>query len=286
MIKHQIRLLGLIILSFTPVSCNEDEEEQTSTVRFSTAASSANEEDGTIEVQISANQIVSSDVEIAFEVSGSAYLNGDYVLQTPSPVTLKAGTQTATITLALLDENIIESIDDEIKIKLTSIGANANLSETSIDLEHTLVITDNDNVGEDGLQIDLTWDLGEGEDIDDVNLDLYLATNVTIEDDMVSDADIYAGSENISGFETLWITSDDEDTEYYIVVNYTEGNVAADFTLNLNGGDSFSNESITETLASEDAGSAIFYGPITKSGSSIGRKRSLQKFISRGLVTQ
>ncbi|MBA4058463.1 MAG: hypothetical protein C0490_27345 [Marivirga sp.] len=215
-------------------------------------------------------------------MSGSAFLNGDYALETTSPVTLEAGEQTATIVLKLIDESVIESADDKIKINLISIGSNALLSETSGDLEHTLTISDNDNVEEGELQVDLTWDLGESEDIDRVNFDLYLATNVIIEDNTVTDADIYTASENSLGFETLWITQDDEDTEYYIVVNYTEGNVDADFTINLNGGDGYSDESFSDIFSADDVGGALFYGPLTKSGSSISRKKGFQKVMSSG----
>lgn len=282
--KYQ-KIYGIVVfaaMSLVSVSCSDDEDAgtQKATVRFSTSASSVNEEDGTIEVQISASQASSSDVEVSFEVSGSAYLNGDYTLETTSPVILKAGEQTATIVLNLLDESIIESTDDEIKISLTSIGANALLSETSGELERTVTISDNDEVNEGELQVDLTWDLGEGVDINGVNFDLYLATNVVIEDNTVTEADLYTASEGSSGFETLWITQDDEDTEYYIVVNYTEGNVDAGFTINLNGGDSHSDEGISDIFDADDVGRAIFYGPLTKSGYSISRRKGFQRVMS------
>jgi hypothetical protein len=275
-----------VAICLASISCNDDEETQTPTVKFSASTSNASEGDGTIEIELSATQAVSSDIEVSFELSGSAYLNGDYMLETASPITLKAGSKTATIVLDLIDESIIESTDDKIKINLTSIGSNAVLSETSGDLEHIITISDNDNLEANELQVDLTWDLGEGEDIDRVNFDLYLATNVVIEDNTVTGADIYKGSENSLGFETLRITQDDEDAEYYIVVSYIKGNVNADFTINLNGGDGYSDESFTNTFAAANVGSAVFYGPLTKSGSSIGRRKGFQKIMSSAALTK
>lgn len=272
------RTVGLIIVLIVPfilnVSCSDDDE--TSTIQFSSSSSTVNEEDGTVEIQISATAAPASDVEISFEVSGSAYLNGDYSIETSSPITMEAGSQTATIILNLIDEHIIESSDDEVVITLTSVGANALLSETGI--EHTVTINDNDEIISDKLQIDLTWDLGEGEDIDEADFDLYLARNVVIEDNVVTDAEVSAASENSLGFETLWLTADDEDNEYYVVVAYTEGNVDADYTLNLNGGNGYDNDSSTETFDADDVGSALFYGPFTKSGTSIGRKSGVAMY--------
>lgn len=273
------RTVGLIIVFVVPfilnVSCSDDEDE-TSAVQFSSSTSTVNEGDGTIEIQISATSAPDSDVEISFEVSGSAYLSGDYSIETPSPITLEAGTQTATIVLNLIDEHIIESSDDDLIITLTSVGANALLSDSQV--EHTVSISDNDEVPTDKLQIDLTWDLGEGEDIDDADFDLYLARNVVIEDNVVTDADFSAASENSLGFETLWLTADDEDNEYYVVVAYSEGNVDAEYTLNLNGGNGYDNDSSTETFSAEEVGSAYFYGPFTKSGTSIGRKSGVVRY--------
>lgn len=278
--------LMFVAICLVSISCNDDDETQTPTVKFSASTSEAAEGDGTIEIQLSATESASADVEVSFEVSGSAYLNGDYTLETTSPVTIKAGEQTATIILNLIDESIIESTDDEIKISLTSIGSNGLLSETTDDLEHTVTVTDNDDVGADELQVDLTWDLGEGEDIDQVNFDLYLAVNVVIEDNTVTGADIYTASQNDLGFETLWITPNDEDTEYYIVVSYAEGDVDADYTITLNGGDGYSDESFSDTFSADDVGGALFYGPFSNTGSYLGRKKGFQKVKSSIRVTK
>lgn len=273
------RTVGLIIVFVVPfilnVSCSDDDDE-TSAVQFSSSTSTVNEGDGTVEIQISATSAPDSDVEISFEVSGSAYLNGDYSIETESPIILEAGTQTATIVLKLIDEHIIESSDDELTLTLTAVGANALLSSSQV--EHTVNITDNDETPSDKLQIDLTWDLGEGKDIDDADFDLYLARNVVIEDNVVTDADISASSENSLGFETLWLTADDEDNEYYVVVAYNEGNVDAEYTLNLNGGNGYDNDSSTETFSADEVGGAYFYGPFTKSGTSIGRKSGIARY--------
>lgn len=274
-------LLVIAAIGLLDVGCSDDDNNDDSLpeIQFSSSGSTVNEDDGTVEIQVSSTKALTSDVEISFEVSGSAYLDGDYSIETPSPITLEAGSQTATIVLKIINESIVETSDDELTIELTSVGANAQLSATNDDLKHELTIEDNDTAADDELQIDLTWDVGDDESIDDVNLDLYLATNVVIEDDVVTSADLYSESENTKGFETLWITQDDEDAEYYIVVNYTSGSTNVDFKLNLNGV-GLTNEDIAGELATSDEGTAIFYGPIAKDGSSIGRK-SIGKFVSR-----
>lgn len=270
--KHFGILLTIAAIGLLDAGCSDDDSDDDSlpVIQFSSSESTVNEDDGTVEIEVSSTKALTSDVEISFEVSGSAYLDGDYSIETPSPITLEAGSQTATIVLKIIDESIIETSDDELTIELTSVDANAQLSETDDDLEHELTIEDNDTAADDELQIDLTWDVGDDdESIDDVNLDLYFATNVVIEDDVVTSYDLYSWSDNTQGFETLRLTQDDEDTEYYIVVNYESGSKDVDFTLNFNGL-GLVDESTGNTLTTEYSGSAVFLTtPIIKSGSSI-----------------
>lgn len=283
--KHFGILLTIAAIGLLYAGCSDDDNDDDDSlpvIQFSSSESTVNEDDGTVEIEVSSTKALTSDVEISFEVSGSAYLDGDYSIETPSPITLEAGSQTATIVLKIIDESIIETSDDELTIELTSVDANAQLSETDDDLEHELTIEDNDTVAEDELQIDLTWNVGDDESIDDVNLDLYLATNVVIEDDVVTSYDLYSGSDNTQGFETLRLTQDDEDTEYYIVVNYESGSKDVDFTLNFNGL-GLVDESTGNTLTTEYSGSAVFLvTPITKSGSSIsfGERKASAKWYS------
>lgn len=269
-----VKLFSITILILG--ACQED-EEQVSNIQFETQSTTVNEDEGTIDIVISSTNAVASDIEVDFQVTGTAYLNGDYRLETASPVTIKAGSSSAVITIAIIDEEIIETEDDEITIEIVSVSTGASASADKNNLEHTIAINDNDIVIDDELQMDLTWDIGENADIDQVNFDVYLATNVVIDGEVVTDATMYAVSENTLGFETLNLTADDPDDEYYVVIYYNEGNLDGEYFLNFNGM-GFENELVTNAFTSEDSGYAIFFGPLYKSGTSLGRQKQPARF--------
>jgi hypothetical protein len=269
-------VIFLFMASIVFYGCKDDDNNGPATVSLSSSGGTVTESQGTVYVTVNLSKSVSTNTEIYYELGGTASLDGDYRVKTPSPISIAAGSATGTIQFEIIDESIIESTDEKIELTLKSTGANTTLNSSKSTYE--LVVQDND-VSDGDLHIDLTWNLGEGKDIDDVNLDLYLATNVTISDNTVTDATLYKSSKNSTGFETLKLQGSEPDDEYYIVVAYTSGNKDVSFTLNLNGF-GYTNEATNDSFKSSESGYAAFYGPLKKSGSTLGRMKPFIRYKS------
>jgi hypothetical protein len=261
-------IAGMMIILLQ--ACGSDDDDSSSTITLDATEQTVEENAGTQKVSISLGKTVSASTQLYFELSGTASLNGDYKLLTSSPVTIAAGASTATISIQVIDEAIIESTESVI-VQLTAAGNGIELSSDTTKNIFTLTINDNDTAPEnDDVQIDLTWGSGGGDNIDDEDLNLYIVNNVEISDETITDFDMYDGSENESGFESLTLPSDAPDGDYYIVVAYNSGSNSVDYKINLNGA-GYSNDSATGTFSSSDVGYAVFYGPLSKSGTSYGR---------------
>jgi hypothetical protein len=167
----------------------------------------------------------------------------------------------------MIDESIIEA-SEEIKFTLTASGGDLVIPQAKS--EFTLTIEDNDEVPETGIQVDLTWASETETDIDEFDLNLFIVDNVKITDGYVEDFDIYSQSENETGFETAWIDADAADGEYYIVAFYGSGNHDIPYTIEINGA-GFDHETVDGDFAKSVVGTAVFYGPVTKQGSSFSR---------------
>ncbi len=260
-------IAGIMILLLQ--ACGSDDDDSSATVTLDATEQTVEENAGTQKVSISLGKTVSSSTQLYFELSGTASLNGDYKLLTSSPVTIAAGASTATISIQVLDEAIIESTES-VRVTLTAAGNGIELSSDTTQNIFTLTINDNDTAPTNNdVQIDLTWGSGGADDIDDEDLNLYIANNVEINDETITDFDIYDGSENESGFESLMLSSAAPDGDYYIVVAYNKGSSSVDYKININGA-VYSNDSATGSFSSDDAGYAVFYGPLSKSGTSYG----------------
>lgn len=250
-------------------ACGSDDADS-STITLDATGQTVEEDAGTQKISISLGKTLSASTQLYFELSGTASLNGDYKVLTSSPVTIAAGASTATISIQVTDDVIIESTESVI-VQLTAAGNGIELSSDTTRNIFTLTIYDNDTAPvNDDVQIDLTWGSGGADDIDDEDLNLYIANNVEITDDAITDFDLYDASENESGFESLVLPANAPDGDYYIIVAYNRGSSSVDYTINLNGA-GYSNDSATGTFSSDDVGYAVFYGPLSKSGTSYGR---------------
>src|SRR5204863_9773496 len=76
---------------------------------------------------------------------------------------------------------------------------------------------------------------------------------------------------NATGFESVLIKNSNPDGQYYLIVGYQAGTRAVNFTL-ISNGPNVSNASFPDLFASTDVGSAFFYGPINKLGSTYSRQ--------------
>jgi flagellar capping protein FliD len=270
--KSKAFALSLLSLALSITGCDDDESTNSASLAFEKSVVEVTEATATVRITLESTRALDADTEVSVDIGGNAYLNGDYKLKTSLPVIMEKGSTEAFIDIEIIDESILENIDDSITLRLQSV---VNPESVTINTDRSIthvIITDNDLSQQDVLQIDLLWNLGEGKDIDEVDLDLYLATNVVIEDNQVIDAFIYNGSENSAGFESLSLTSTDQDDEYYIVVYYKEGSTSFEYSISLNGA-GYENVVVTDQFTSSDSGYAVFFGPIMKSGNSFSRSK-------------
>jgi len=258
-----------MLLMLAVMGCDEEESTPSG---FTVDASSGDESAGTQSVTFNLGRTAASTLEVEFETTGSASLDGDYTLLTPSPLTVTAGASTATITFRVSDESIIES-DETIQFKLTSIDDQALASNDRS--TYTYTVTDNDEVPTEGMQVDLTWTLGDGVSIDTADLDLYLAYDVVVEDNEVQSMEVNESiySANESGFESYLMSKGIKDTEYYVVVVYRKGTVAVPFALGFSDATNGTRKGSGSFTATE-SGTALFYGPIEKSGNTFSRGKA------------
>jgi len=147
-------------------------------------------------------------------------------------------------------------------VKFTSSSGNVTLTNAAA----TIIIKDDDvSQAANGLQTDLTWDAGTM-----VNLDLYVVDNVVVSNNQITDFNIVRASENPTGWQTIMINNNDSDKVYYLVVYYNTGSRSVNYALTSNG-PNITNAVTNDSFAASDVGSAIFYGPITKNGSTFSR---------------
>jgi len=258
---------AVLVLLFQ--ACSKDDTNSVDTVEFSSTSQTIAESAGTIKLPIMITKALNSSVQLYFDFSGTAAMNGDYQVLTPSPITINSGETTAFISLQVIDDSIIES-SETIVVKLVASGSGLSLSSDTTKTIYTITVTDNDTAPASDLQVDLTWGKGGSDDINNEDLNLYITDNVVVDNGSITSFDVYAKSENITGFETATLKSDATDGDYYIAVAYNSGSTAVDFTITLNG-PGYSNKSATGSFTASQAGNAIFYGPITKNGTSFGR---------------
>ncbi len=259
--KKLLQVCAVLAFSIGAISCSDDSESSASKLSFETSSSTVDEGSGSVAITLKLNKAASKNVSGTVSLSGTAALNGDYTIDDLS-FEIPKGQTSVELNVDILDEPLIEA-EDELIIKLESAsGASIDSKKSS----YTLTIEDDDDSPSEGeLQTDLSWSLGEGEDIDQIDLDLYHVTGVIIEDNViVDDGESYNGSENEFGFESLRFVPGDPDDEYYVVVVYFEGTKDLDFFLTYT--DDSDSETVEGTFSDSDEGVAVFYGPLVKDG--------------------
>jgi hypothetical protein len=256
--------LLLLSLAVTAVSCAlfscKKSNEAPPTITIADTTQTVNESAGTATVTVNLSKAQSQSVKLNVQISGTAILNGDYSVDSSTSLTIPAGSMSASVKFTIFNDAVVES-DKTIHVKFTS---SSNVTLTNADA--TVTIKDNDvSQAANGLQTDLTWNAGSM-----VNLDLFVVDNVVITNNQISDFYVVRGSTNTNGFETIPINNSDSDGVYYLVAYYNTGSRAVDYTLTSNG-PGITNAVTNDTFTSSDAGSAFFYGPITKNGSTYSR---------------
>jgi hypothetical protein len=117
---------------------NITDDSFTPNVQFTASSQSGTEDVGAMTITAQLSAVSGLDVTLPFTLSGTAVNNDDYTI-TASPLTIAAGTITATITVTVVDDTADE--DDETIV--ISMGTPTNATAIS-PTEHTITINDDD----------------------------------------------------------------------------------------------------------------------------------------------
>lgn len=120
-----------------------DADEEAPTVTFTTASQMAAESIGTMTITAQFSSISAHDVIVPFTVSGTASNPADYTI-TASPLTIPAGSNTADITITVVNDALDEPVNDETVIVTMGTPTGALTGGTT---EYTATIQDNDVAG-------------------------------------------------------------------------------------------------------------------------------------------
>ncbi|MGB0896516.1 MAG: Calx-beta domain-containing protein [Flavobacteriaceae bacterium] len=140
----------LILLTIT--SCTDDEgvNFQADTFYLYTANTVVNENDGAIDVTFNTSKTYNSDTVINFALSGTADDTTDYIIPSTN-VTILAGETSATTTISLVDDTLIEDQEDII-ITVTS-TSNSDIFIDESDTINITIIDDESTAYQDGILI-------------------------------------------------------------------------------------------------------------------------------------
>lgn len=285
------RALSILLVALSAACWLACDDDETQNVGFTTASGSGEESDSVYTVTIDLGRTVSVTTTVNFAIGGQALLDGDYSFYTKSsepggisttpPVessslslTINPGSSTATISFKLIDDTLVEPSREFIYFQLTGIS-DSDIAAEANNVTYAFEIIDNDVPPTNALQVDLSWNLGDGVSIDQANFDLLLASNITLdEDDNVSSAELVDGVSSIhdTGTETYQLLSSLPDDEYYIIIRYTSGTSDADLSLIMSHDKVYSRAH--GTVSSDYSGKLLYYGPIRKNGSSFSSRES------------
>lgn len=266
-----------LILSIS--SCKKD-SKSIPALSIKDTTQTVSENSGTANITINLSQAPSEKVQLGVVLSGDAVLNGDYKVDSATSLTIPAGSTTASLKFTIFNDAVVEAMKS-IHVKFT-----APTSVTFTNAEATVKITDDDvSKANTGLQTDLLWNAGAP-----VNLDLFVVNNVVITNNQITDFDVVTSSENTNGFESVLINNSSPDGEYYLVVFYNTGTRNVNFTLKSNG-PNITDVTADDNFTAAEAGTAIFYGPVTKNGSTYSRQtgnifnlNKLKSYIYHGSI--
>jgi len=179
--KHSVVVLSLLVIcSFGLVlsSCKEDEPSVPAQLSFSQTEMTVNEADGVIEIEIVLDKPAPEDIEITWELDGTALdkvsssSNYDYEITSDYLETVIEKGETTGIIEIQLYSDLADEIDETIEIKIDDVDSDR--IEITRDDEIEITIQQ-----EDGLFIVLEWGVGEGEEYEDVDMDLFFWAETT-----------------------------------------------------------------------------------------------------------
>lgn len=272
---------SLILLALT--AC---EQEPESAPGFASETLTTSEADGVQTVVLDLGSGPATETEVTISITGTAGLEGDYVIvpdgyqellpngltkvtsldQTlitgsSAQFTIHAGQTSLPISIRLIDDIQVEPPQETIRFTLESPSVdNLTILNQSVELR----IQDNDIPQTNSFQIDLSWELESGGSINGCNFDLYLATDVIFSGNSLSHYELvpaYASAQT-SGFETIWLDHSLPEGSYYVLIKFLTGNSTARVKLVLSQGSAY--DVASGVVRSTQIGELFLYGPISK----------------------
>jgi len=265
-----------LFLSLFITGCDDNDDRY----GFTTPSAVANEGDGTITITIDLGRSVTDGTTINYIVGGSAFLNGDYEIHTPASLTsstfvapVRSGESTAKISIGLIDDTHVEKEREAIYFLITG-SSNSDLNRSLKNVQYILEVEDNDTAPTTGLQVDLSWNTGDGVSINTADFDLFLARNVELSNNnQLTEYELVdsVSSTNRKGFESFILPDDIRDEEYYVIINFVEGSTSAELFLHLSQGSEYGTAS--GFVSTNYIGKNVYYGPISKIGNTFSFRR-------------
>jgi len=270
MLHVQTYRLAICALALMAIACQEEPEYG----GFVETTGTGSEGSGKQSVTINLGAATTLSTTITYRVGGNAALDGDYHLTSLTSyytdaaltITVPAGKSVATIDFEIIDDIQVES-NEVIYFEITSIS-DESIASNFKQASYVFQIEDNDEPASDGLQIDLSWNLGDGIRINNSNFNLYLANAITVDTDgSVTAYEAVDGvvSANDTGFETIVISKDLPDHQYFVIIDYVSGNDTAEVQVELSN--TQTHRVASGRVSSASIGHKLYLGPITKTGS-------------------
>jgi hypothetical protein len=278
-------LLKYLVLLILLVAC---EEEHTVVQGFETSEMTVAETSGLQNIVIDLGDGLSTTTNFTITVSGTAGMEADFIisniqnsidlgngltkvsgLETNVSTSAQiqfvviAGQKSLTVPIKIIDDGQIEPGLETIKLNITSI------SETGVDLINTsttVFIGDADVPPPGKVQIDLSWEVQPGGSINTSNFDLYLARKVST-GNSINNYELISGFSAIqtTGFETLTLDNSLPNEKYYVLIKYLSGSSLVRIKLVISQDNS--SKSASGQVGTNQVGSTLFFGPISKSSS-------------------
>ena len=115
------------------------------TIYFTNTTSSGLESVSSKNIEVKLSSVSAKDISVSFIKSGTATINGDYNINTSSPISISAGSTTTNVSLSVIDDDS-EEIEETVILTLNG-PTNATLGANT---QYTYTISDDDNAGFSG----------------------------------------------------------------------------------------------------------------------------------------
>ncbi len=217
-----LKTLRIGFLSLLAAACAEDVTDPPSTLTFESPITYYSEFDGSFYIPIHLNspQFAYASIEFTSTYVNSKTTSSDFAyIADRLPLSVYGGSTLAKINGYIADDTVADG-NDTVDFYLKETTKNLLLPSSTEGRTTRLVVIDDDNVPANQMNIRLKWS-ATGSDVpaEDADFDLYLLSNVVINDGIQSSTVVQASTKKGS-FESITVDDNLPDGEYYIKVDY------------------------------------------------------------------